>query len=123
MKEHLKGSALKNSLQQFLGTDTYTRHSRFVALTEGALFLAEEACCYWLLDLFSSHLIALNNKEEFICLKLVKINDSAEVTIDDGNGRTLAKQHIEYTDFPLDSLVLYGCWVCDYWVLMLPTEY
>jgi hypothetical protein len=123
MKEYSKKTILKNLLQQFSGTDTYTKHSRFVALTKGVLFLAEEACCYWLLDLFASHLVPLNNKEEFTCLKLVKVNDSANVTIDDGNGRTLAKQYIEYTNFPLDSMVLYGCWVSDYWVMMLPTEY
>ena len=123
MKEPFNQQDLRNSLQQFTGTATYIKHSKFVVLTEGALFLAEKACCYWLYDLFASYLIPLNNKEEFACLKLVKINDSANVTIDDGNSRTLAKQHIEYTDFPLESLVLYGCWANDYWVLMLPTEY
>ena len=123
MKELFNEQDLRNSLQQFTGTETYTWHSKFVVLTDGVLFLAEQARCYWLYDLFSSYLIPLNNKEEFTCLKLVKINDSANVTIDDGSSRTLAKQHIEYTDFPLDGLVLYGCWANDCWVLMLPTEY
>jgi hypothetical protein len=123
MKELFNEQDLRSSLQQFTGTAIYIRHSKFVVLTEGALFLAEQARCYWLYDLFSSHLIPLNNKEEFACLKLVKVNDSANITIDNGCSRMLAKQHIEYTDFPLDNLALYGCWANHHWVLMLPTEY
>jgi hypothetical protein len=35
----------------------------------------------------------------------------------------IAKQHIEYTDFPLQTITLYGCWNEDGWVVMLPNEY
>jgi hypothetical protein len=123
MKELFNKQDLRHSLQQFTGSASYIRHSKFVVLTEGALFLAEQSRCYWLYDLFSSYLIPLNNKEEFTCLKLVKINDSANITIDNGSSRTIAKQHIEYTDFPLENLAIYGCRANNYWVLMLPTEY
>jgi hypothetical protein len=43
--------------------------------------------------------------------------------IEDGNDHVIAKQHIEYTDFPLPSMMLYGCWGEDGWVVMLPSEY
>jgi hypothetical protein len=45
------------------------------------------------------------------------------VVIEDGNEHVIAKQHIEHTDFPLASIMLYGCWGEDGWVVMLPSEY
>lgn len=113
---------LEQNLRQFTGTEGYTRHSHKIVLTDGALYLAENAACYWLLDLFASQLHNIKN-EEFTCLKLSKVNSSCNVVIDDGNGNELAKQHVEYTDFPLSAFTLYGCWAGDYWVLMLPSEY
>ena len=43
--------------------------------------------------------------------------------LEDGNGKVLKKQKIEYTDFPLDQIVLYCCPQGDQFVLMLPGEY
>jgi hypothetical protein len=115
---------LQRDLKQFTGSQQYTRLTRTVVLTEGALYAAQEAGCFWLFDLFASHLSAIDSsKEEFTCLKLSKVNSSCNVVIDDGNGNVLAKQHVEYTDFPLNAFTLYGCWAGDYWVLMLTSEY
>ena len=36
---------------------------------------------------------------------------------------TLKKQKIEYTDFPLDQIVLYCCPQEDLFVIMLPSEW
>lgn len=112
------------NLRQFTGTEKYTRLTKSVVLTDGVVYLAENAMCFWLLDLYASHLVSINhNEEEFTCLNLRKVGSSATVVIDDGNGRVLAEQFVEYTDFPLSEMKLYGCWAGEFWVLMLPSEY
>jgi hypothetical protein len=112
------------TLKQFTGCDQLARLTRTVLLTEGSSYLAEAAECYWLFDVYASHLMAVDgNKDWFTCLKLNRTNHSAIVAIEDGNGGVLAKQKIEYTDFPLQAYTLYGCWTGDFWVVMLPSEY
>lgn len=114
---------LKN-LKHFTGSDHLVRLTRSVLLTEGTRYLAEAAECFWLLDVYASHLAAIDSdKEGFTCLNLSNKNRLTSVLIEDGNGRVLAKQYIEYTDFPLSAITLYGCWAGDFWVLMLPSEY
>ena len=112
------------TLKQFTGCDQLARLTRTVVLTEGSRYLAEAAECYWLFDVYASHLGGVDsNKDWFTCLKLTKMNQSASVSIEDGNGRVLAKQKIEYTDFPLSAITLYGCCTGEFWVLMLTSEY
>ena len=124
MNKQVNAEQLSNSLRQFTGPQQYARLTRTVVLTEGALYLAEQGQCFWLFDLYASHLSAINSdKDGFTCLKLSRANTSASVIIDDGNGRVLAKQNIEYTDFPLSAISLYGCWSGDFWVVMLTSEY
>ena len=50
---------LQQSLSQFIGTNAYTRHSKFIAYTDGIDFLAKKANAYWLIDLYASHLMVL----------------------------------------------------------------
>jgi uncharacterized protein DUF6876 len=45
--------------------------------------------------------------------------NTAIITITDGNDNKLASQKIEYTDLPMEELQLY----CVNKVLMLPSEY
>jgi hypothetical protein len=54
---------------------------------------------------------------------LIKRGLGADIVIEDGNTQELAKQHIEYTDFPLDTFVFYAVWAGEFWVLMLTSEY
>ncbi len=117
--------SLAAALSQFTGTEGYTRHFPKILLTDGAVFLAEQAKCFWLLDVYASHLLTSidGDKEPFTCLKLTKTGESAEIVIDDGNGVVLANQEILYTDFPLDEIKLYGCWENEVWIMMLPSEY
>jgi hypothetical protein len=116
---------LTAALSQFTGTVGYTRYYPKILLTDGAVFLAETAHCFWLMDVFASHLLTGidGDQESFTCLNLIKRGESAEIVIDDGNGFRLASQEILYTDFPLDEIKLYGCWENDVWVVMLPSEY
>jgi hypothetical protein len=115
---------LKSALKHFTGTEKYHRISPKAVLTDGTQYLAETASCYWLMDLYASHLMSIDpNIESFTCLTLQKRQKGASIVVGDGNGRALAKQSIEYTDFPFDSFTLYGIWSGEYWVLMLCSEY
>lgn len=123
MADTNKALDLASTLKQFTGTESYTQYGSQIILTDGALFLAEQAQAFWLIDLFGSYLVGLRGKEEFVCLKIQTGSNQATVSIEDGNDNILAKQEILYTDFPLSSLILYACWFGTNWVLMLPSEY
>ena len=114
-----------DTLPNFHGTDGYTRWSpifRNFLLTDGAKFVAEACDAYWLVDLFASHLPAYKN-EGFAVLYLKVKDGKATAQIEDGNGKVLKKQKIEYTDFPLDQIVLYCCPQDGLFVIMLPSEW
>jgi hypothetical protein len=114
---------LERNLKHFTGTEQYHRfHSRTV-LTDGALYLAEVARCFWLMDVFASHLTEIATDHGMACLKLKRIGEGAQVVIDNGDENVLAKQEIAYTDFPLDEITLFACWSGGYWVIMLTSEY
>ena len=114
---------LKLNLRHFTGTEQYHRfHSRAV-LTDGALYLAEVARCFWLMDVFASHLSEIATDHGLACLKLKLVGEGAQVVIDDGNGNIFAEQVIEFTDFPLEEITLFACWTGEYWVVMLTSEY
>lgn len=120
----MNAEELEQGLRQHTGSTQYTRLSAKVLLTDGTVYLAENAKAWWLMDVFASYLLHIDGDvEEFTCLKLRVHNNSAVVVIDDGNEHLIAKQVIEYTDFPLSSITLYGCWSEDVWVVMLPSEY
>lgn len=114
---------LSAELSQFTGTSKYYRIDRKILLTDGTYYLCEHAGAFWLMAVFSSYLHELKLDEWFTVLKLDVAGSSAKVTISDGNDNVLATQEIEYTDFPLPNLTLYGCWDSEHWVLMLPSEY
>jgi hypothetical protein len=108
------------TLPQFTGTTKWYRINNYTLLTDGAYYLAETAGAYWLMDLFASYAV---REEEFTVLNLTVKKSKATAVIDDGNGRVIAKQGIPFTDFPLDSMKLYGVWSEEYFVIMLPSEH
>ena len=114
-----------NALPNFYGTENYYKWSplftNFV-LTDGAKYIAESADAYWLVDLFASHLPAYKD-EGFAVLYLKVKGGKAVAQIEDGNGKVLKKQKIEYTDFPLDAVVLYCVPQDGQFVIMLPSEW
>lgn len=120
----MNADELKTQLGQFSGTTQYARLMANVLLTDGAVFLADNAKAWWLMDVYASYLLHIDgDRESFTCLKLTVSNNSAVVVIEDGNDHLIAKQVIDYTDFPLASITLYACWSDDVWVVMLPSEY
>ena len=111
-------------LRQFTGTETWFRHglNRSILYTEGAQFVAEHGGAYWLLDAIA--LAQLSEKavkaEPFQVWALnVHENRTAAFTCEDGNGKTVYSQEIEFTDFPLPQIKL---WFTDNTIL-LPSEY
>ena len=114
---------LKSELKQFTGTSKYYRIDRKTLLTDGTFYLCTQTGAFWLMEVFSSHLIELKPDEWFAVLRLDVCSYSAKVVIENGNSNVLATQEIEYTDFPLNQITLYACWDSEHWVLMLPSEY
>jgi hypothetical protein len=123
MLDNTRVEQLKYQLYQFTGTTQYYEFHSGCVLTDGTHFLAEHARCYWLMDVFASHLTHISKEHGLATLKLVRAGDGANVVIDNGDGQVLATQHIPYTDFPLQEMMLFACWSGGYWVVMLTTEY
>ena len=113
---------LLRELAHFTGDLARYRHwTGRLIYTPGVQHLAERAGAYWLIDLVASHQITPNvSAEEFQVWTLTVADDrTALVVAHDGNGREVARQVIEFTDFPLDDVKLY----LDQGTLMLTGEY
>lgn len=117
-----KKAKLLASLAMHTGSECVFRHwTGRLVYTEGVEDLAQQAGAYWLIDLVASWTIdGAMRDEEFVVWNLtVNAVRTAVAVADDGNGRELARQDIEYTDFPLDEIKLY---LID-GTLLLPSEY
>ena len=113
---------LQSNLGQFTGTEKLYRLTTRHLLTDGTMYLAEHAKCYWLMIAVASHLTGKIN-DYFAVAKLSVVGNGAVLTLDDGNGNVFAKQTIELTDFPLPKMKLYCSFDGDHWTIMLPREY
>jgi hypothetical protein len=112
-----------SQLNQFIGTEKYYRISRRHLLTDGTKYLAEAAECFWMMDAIASHLCEIGTEDWFVSVRVQVTEGRAVMIYEDGNGREHARQEIPYTDFPLNSIMLYACWDQENWVIMLPSEY
>jgi hypothetical protein len=112
-------------LDQFSGGDHHYRNTFGLLYTEGVRFLAENAECYWLIDVIDSHQPDLRKSTEladFQVWELVVNPDdrTSVVTCRADSGRSPAvTQRIPWSDFPLPSITL---WV-EGGVLLLPSEH
>ncbi|MDR2457349.1 MAG: hypothetical protein LBD41_02575 [Clostridiales Family XIII bacterium] len=94
-------------------------------ITDGVKAMAEMCGAFWLvIAVVSWQSNRKVSKEPFQVWKLVldtdKDSDSAVLIGEDGNDREIARQEIEYTDFPLpEGITLY---FTD-GILLLPSEY
>ncbi|MBO1072941.1 MAG: hypothetical protein HEQ13_27995 [Dolichospermum sp. DEX189] len=128
---------LQQSLKHFTSTDNYYRHLLSIRHTDGIQYLAQEAQCYWLIDVIASHqtkklladqmlkdfqlwLLVVGDSHEFI---KPKPHHQAVVTCwgdtPDPEITPYIRQDIEFTDFPLPEIKLF----LVQGVLMLPGEY
>lgn len=119
---------LTRDLAHFTGTEKWTKWNTLAPnylLTDGALYLAEKAGAFWLMDLIASYGKDPRVKDEpFQVWKLTVENGAGLVVCEDGNNNELARQEIPYTDFPLDEITLYvGADEPPYMVILLPSEY
>jgi hypothetical protein len=112
----------KADLAQFYGSDTIYRHTlnRRMLYTVGVKYVAETGGAHWLIDD-----IAIYNmtngfvvEEEFQVWKLTVTGTEADLVCEDGDYNVVFTKHIEFTDFPLDSIEI---WVENN-TMMLPSE-
>ena len=115
---------LLGNLSQFTGTERYYRLLPTFVVTDGLMYLMEEAGCYWLAQLYGLNLVSVDAGDNpFTVLKFKREGAGGMVKIEDGNGVVLAWQGLDYTDFPFDQYSLYACWDGEKWVGMLTSEY
>jgi len=112
-------------LRQFAGgTEHYYRHglNRNILYTDGARYVADEGACYWLLDLIAvsqGHDKRLAGQQFQVWRLATRPDNSATITVEDGNYNVLLTQRIAYTDFPGEGIVL---WYSGS-VIYLPVEH
>lgn len=115
---------LELQLAQFTGTENWHRFNplmRNLLATDGVMYLAQKAECFWLLDIVASLKLEPNcKKEDFLVCKLIKDeNGGALFTATNGNKELLYTQEISSTDFPLNEITLF---FIDH-IVLLPSEY
>jgi hypothetical protein len=112
----------KLDLSQFTGTEAYHRTFLFNAdlvHTDGVQYFADNAGCYWFLDIVATEFYPLTEHEPFLSIQLVVEDGIADICVEDGDLKVLKQKHIAHTDCP-DGI--YRFFLTDN-VLMLTSEY
>jgi hypothetical protein len=114
----------KSDLAQFTGSESWYRHgiNRAVLFTDGAKYVADQAGAYWLLDeiaIIQPHDARVAAEEFQVWRLAVNVDHTGVLTCDDGNGRVVFSERLEYTDFPPDGITLYF----TNNTILLPSEY
>lgn len=116
-------------LSRCTGTENFYRHGFFrnLTYTDGVRYLAQEAQCYWLLDVIGSYIPnCIKAGDYFYCARLEKENGEDWVfTLGDEDGPLCIREEIGFSDFPLDKIKLFIAFNGDNlgWTIMLPSEY
>ncbi|HLO87203.1 MAG TPA: hypothetical protein VK203_19655 [Nostocaceae cyanobacterium] len=121
---------LSHALAHFTGSDELYKHWLGFQYTDGVKYLADQAQCYWLIDLIGSYQPKLKNENSQLWIVVVGSNHpfikpkpgkDAVITCwnkkPDPNVKPLLAQH-ENTDFPFQEFKLY---LKDK-ILLLPSE-
>lgn len=132
----MDAATLQSNLDQFFGTEGYTRWSclfRNHVLTDGAKFLAENGGkqgAYWLMDAIASyHSKCMKDPMlrdmQFWTLKVNREEKSAMLICERDTGNVAFRQKIPFTDFQLPEVKLYVAPMGDgkHYVILLPGEY
>lgn len=119
----MKAHELQVSLCQFTGTENYYRVMPRLVITDGVQYLVNQTNSFWLVSAICSHLMSAAIYSEFVVARLTVIGKAADLVLDDGNDQVIAKQAIEYTDFPLGEIRIYCSYQEKTWILLLPSEY
>jgi hypothetical protein len=124
----LNAVELLSGIAHCTGSETFTLHgiARNMRMTEGVMYVAENAGAHWLTDIVASYLGDKRcNVQPFQVwtLRTALISSSAVISMTDGNSqKAIVQQAIPYTDFPLAEFKLYLVQEGRHWVLMLPSE-
>ena len=114
---------IKNIMSQATGSTAIHKFSPikgYPAATDGAIALAKESGCFWLLDAIGSYQGDKRLDPAFQVWKLTVNIETGGWKLEGANDiKTVITQTGEYTDFPLEKLTL---WVSN-GVIMLPSEY
>jgi len=104
-------------------------------MTDGVMWLQENAECYWLVDAIASHMMTNRRLqvEPFQTWDFTRADDDMapknhphRLSVTDGNdGPAIVTQEIDYTDFPLPTIRFFVAKDegLGGWVIMLPSEY
>ena len=120
--------AIRDILVQATGTEHYWRvfpeNDKFL-FTDGVKLMAEMCEAFWLITAVFSWQCEVKVRHEQFQVWILRFKDKERgddvlLICEDGNNKELARQEIDYTDFPLpEGIKLY----LDGGVLMLPSEY
>ena len=125
---------IREALRYFYGTENYYIYRNpfgretTMRYTDGVQKMAELCKAYWLIDAVISHQHGRIADERFQIWVLKRHQYKSgsrkgcgywELEATDGNDNPIARQKIEFSDFPLDEIKLYF----SRGVLMLPSEY
>lgn len=127
-----------NDLSQFTGSLQWTeiQKSPTVLVSEGAIFVAEKADAYWLLQAIASYYISgtkvsdlCKTDESFKWLHFWKLTVDLETKTcvlscrKDSTEPVIVTQEIPYTDFPLAKIEFYAGYGGGCFKIFLPSEY
>lgn len=112
---------LESALGQFIGTERYFYNPLYpwMQYTDGVKFFAEQAGCYWFLDILGTELASKVRRNPFMSITMDVNDGTANIIVTDGNdGHVWSRKEI-YTDCPA------GKWrfFLTSKVLMLTSEY
>jgi len=114
---------------RFYGSETFYRTTllRSLVATEGIKYMFDTLACYWVGDFVMTCLPVLSKLLDsagtFFVVKVVRNeNNSATLTVDDGNENFILSKHIQYTDLS-QNLKFYLIYDTVRWTMLLPSEY
>lgn len=123
---------IEAGLTNFYGTEAYHRLSALfprVVATDGVKWLAENAECFWLMDIIASHQAEIKQKRSIQGLQVWQLTKKqgggCQVVCTNGNkrAREVVHQDVPMTDFPLGTIRLYCEPQEDLQVILLPGEH
>ena len=111
-------------LRQFTGSENWYRHpiNRAVLFTDGAKYVADQGGAHWLLDAIAiAHRYEKCVAAEPFQVWMLRVHSDRTATLvcSDGNDNIVYRQHVKFTDFPLDEITLYSANN----VIYLPSEH
>lgn len=127
----LDSAELASELEYFTGTEQWYRHpfNTRMIYTDGVKFFAENAGdqgAYWFIDKMAIEVSPLlDQKKQYFGLVVLKVADdeTAVITITDGNDGHIATYHIDYTDMQIGEWRFYLIEEGAHRVMLLPGEY